>query len=89
MAAKRFSFQYSTQVSDSLQEAPLEVLESFFVLLDGIGRYPFPGTSLLGVQPYKETDVPNGYSASFDDGLLLFQVMADYPIIRLIQITWL
>jgi hypothetical protein len=89
MAAKRYSFQYSPQVGGALEEAPEAVLNDFFTLLEGIGRFPFPGTSLLGVQHYKETDVPGGYTASFDDGLLLFQVMADYPIIKLIQITWL
>lgn len=45
---------------------------------------------MLGVMDYKENDIPGGgFTAAFDNGLLLFQVMADYPLIRLVQITWL
>lgn len=90
MATKRYSFQYSPQVSEALKSASPAVLLSFYTLLEGIGEYPFPGASLLGVLEYKEKDLPGGgYTATFDNGLLLFQVMADYPIIKLIQITWL
>lgn len=90
MVDRHYKFIYSPQVESALSDAPSTVLDAFFALLEGLHAYPFPGTALLGVMDYKENDIPGGgFTAAFDNGLLLFQVMADYPLIRLVQITWL
>lgn len=43
---------------------------------------------MLGVRELKDHG-PSMFTAPFDDGLLLYQVMSDYPIIKLVQVTWL
>ena len=50
-----------------------------------------PNASGLGVRPLKlGTHPPGGwYSAPFDRALLIFQMMADFPLIRLLYVTWL
>lgn len=87
--AKRHKFLYSPQVKKALEDASPDVIEAFLGLLEGLQRYPFPGTALLGVLPYRETDLAGAYTATFGDGLLLFQVMVDYPLIKLVEIVWL
>jgi hypothetical protein len=39
--------------------------------------------------PYRLNFTPQMYSVPFDDALLVFQVMADHPVILLSHITWL
>jgi hypothetical protein len=31
---------------------------------------------------------PNGFTAPFDDGLLSYQVMRDFPVIKLADVFW-
>jgi hypothetical protein len=33
--------------------------------------------------------LPSTYTAEFDAAVLMYQVMADYPIVELLQVTWL
>lgn len=90
MTPKRYRF-HGEQVLEQIDEAPEDVKEEFLALLTGLQDHPhpLPGEALLGVMPLKEKR-GGMFTAPFDDGLLVYQVMADYPIIKLIQVvTWL
>jgi hypothetical protein len=44
-------------------------------------------TEVVGVRPLKAS--PGGYTAPFDDALLVYRVLADYPRIELLMVAWL
>jgi hypothetical protein len=54
-----------------------------YELLDWICTNP-PGPGL----PVKD-DLPSTFSASFDEAVMMYQVLADHPVIWVSQITWL
>ena len=43
---------------------------------------------MVGVAPVRD-DLPQTYTAPFDFAVVMFQVLADYPVIWVAQITWL
>jgi hypothetical protein len=87
---KRYSF-YGKKIFDEIFEASPAIQRDFFDLLQGLRDDPqhLPGKALLGVLPLKDPRLAGAYTAPFDNGLLVYQVMADYPIIMLIQVSWL
>lgn len=85
--ARRYRFRYYPGVRDALSTAPPEARHAFGELLRILETHPFPNESLVGVLEYKETDLRGAYTVPFGEtNLLLFQVMADYPLIRLIDV---
>ncbi len=56
---------------------------------------PYPGDDpTLGVLPLKESTMRNCFTVTFDPGgegggLIAYQVMVDYPVIRLLDALWL
>lgn len=48
---------------------------------------PLPGDG--DILPLQDPTRPNGYTASFGDGLVLYQVMKDQPLVKLIDVLWL
>jgi hypothetical protein len=90
MARAPFRFTWNRQVTDALREAPQEIEAEFLTLLEALERNPKPvPKSLLRIMEFKDpSSLRGGFTAPFDDGLLLYQVMADYPIVKLVQVTW-
>jgi hypothetical protein len=84
----RFRYTYhGDQVLEEIDAAPDRIKRDFVSVIESLAENPF-GTS-IGVRPLKGLDFsPQMYSVPFDDALLVFQVMADYPIILLVHITW-
>jgi hypothetical protein len=87
---KRYQF-VGKRVIDQIAEAPAPIQKDFWTVLEVLQDHPhpIPGKSLLGVLELKDPQLPSGYTVPFDNGLLVYQVMADYPIIQLVQVTWL
>ncbi len=75
---------YGEPVLDEIAEAPLEVRQDFARLLDQLTRNPRHRRA--SVRPLRAA--PGGYSAPFDDALLVYQVLADYPRIHLLLVVW-
>lgn len=65
-------------------QAPQEAKRDFKRLLDRLTRNPRDRRA--GVLPLKSR--PGGYTAPFDDALLVYSVLADYPRIELLLIVW-
>jgi hypothetical protein len=72
----------------ALDTWPLPDLADFIGLLEQLKRDPYPGGD-AGVLRFTEPGarLTNAFTAPFDRAILLFQVMADYPVIRLVQVT--
>jgi hypothetical protein len=67
--------------------APVDVAE-FVDLLTALSEDPFPGGHIPGVFELKAGGVPsNTYTVAFDHALLVYQVMGNAPVIKLIQVT--
>jgi hypothetical protein len=82
---------------NEIAEAEEPVRWDFFELLEHLVEDPFPETSSAhGIMPFEgvEYDVPAsgrirpGWTVPFDDGLLLYQALKDYPRIYLIDVLW-
>lgn len=89
----KYEFDYTATFVSQIKEAPQEVVEETLKRIEGISGFPFPGTSLLGVKQYKETDLgPDAYTAGFPikngGGLLIFQVFEVLRTIRLVELIW-
>lgn len=68
------------------RKAPDQVRADLAELLDRLIVNPKDGR--VGVMELRGDDWP-AYTAPFDRAILLFSLTADYPCIRLLQITWL
>jgi hypothetical protein len=82
----RRSFHLERKVRLSLRGASPEEREQFFALLDHLAVNPTD--PMVGVAPVRD-DLPQTYTAPFDFAVVMFQVLADYPVIWVAQITWL
>lgn len=72
------------------RDAPEDVWDEFYSTLETLsqdGPYPEdqPG---MGVLTYQEPSRPNCFTIPFDHGLLLYQVMRDFPVIKLVDAFW-
>jgi hypothetical protein len=80
---------YQIRGEETLQrihERP-EVWNDWLILAEGLSEDP--RNPAVG-DPLRDTEArPGTYSASFDEAVLLYQVMADFPIVELLQVTWL
>lgn len=81
---ERYSFLNQDPIA-LVEGAPKPVREAFVRLLEALARDPFQSP---GVLPAKGIGLAAAYTAPFGDGLLLYQVMADYPAIKLIDVFW-
>lgn len=78
---------YGEQVLSEIDGAPDRIKRDFVAVAESLSENPY-GTS-IGVRPLKGLNfTPQMYSVPFDDALLVFQVMADHPVILLIHVTW-
>jgi hypothetical protein len=63
-------------------------IEEFVELLTALSEDPFPGGRIPGVFELKAFGAAtNTYTVAFDHALLVYQVMATAPVIKLIQVT--
>jgi hypothetical protein len=87
--SRRFRYTYhGDQVLEEIDATPARIKREFVAVIESLAENPF-GTS-IGVHPLKGLDFsPQMFSVPFDGALLVFQVMADYPVILLVHITWL
>lgn len=79
----RYSFHLEAKVEKRLTKARPQQQADCYELLDQICANP-PGPGL----PVKD-DLPSMFAASFDDAVMMFQVLADHPVIWVSQIAWL
>ena len=56
----------------------------FYNRLAEIAEEPLPGDG--DVFPLRDEDKPNTFTASFGDGFIVYQVMADHPVIFLVDV---
>lgn len=88
MAPKRYKF-VGERVFDDIGQAPPEVKSAFFKLLEGLAPDPhLPGAAHLDVLPLKDPRFVAAYTAPYDEGLLLYQVKADFPVVYLVDVLW-
>jgi hypothetical protein len=67
--------------------APADAGE-FLELLTGLSRDPYPGGEVPGIFELKANVAPSTtYTVAFDHALLVYQVMANAPVVKLIQVT--
>lgn len=68
-----------------------DVYEEFYDLLEVLMEYgPYPADNpALGIMEERDPRRPNGFTVPFDAGLLAYQVMLDYPVIKLVDAFWL
>ncbi len=66
-------------------------------MLEQLIQDPFPGTSpATGILPFEglyweDPDkgyIRPGWTVPFDDGLLVYEALADYPTIYLVRVLW-
>jgi len=78
----RYRIEDADEVFDRVNEhASAASRMDFEARLDEIANDPYPGDA--DIFPYKDDDKPNSFTASFGDGLVVYQVMLDHPIIFL------
>jgi hypothetical protein len=72
-----------------------DVLEAFYNVLERVLQAPYPGDDpLIRVMPLKESTMPNCFTVPFDPGsdgggLIVYQVMKDFPVVRLLDAVWI
>jgi hypothetical protein len=74
---------YGQSVLDEIAKAPQDVREDFARLMDRLTWNPRRAT---GVRPLRTE--PGGFTALFDEAILVYQVLADYPRIHLLLLVW-
>lgn len=89
--SERFEVEATRPAAEACKGAPPEAVSAILTILEGLCHYPFPGTALLGVMEYKETDLRDAFTAAFSfgengGGFVLFQVHEDKRVLRLINI---
>lgn len=80
----RYSFYLEGKIKKRLAEARPEQREDFYRVLEQICLNP-KGWGL----PLKDNVPPSAFTASFDQAVMLYQVLADHPVVWVLQITWL
>lgn len=83
MPAFRWDF-HGEGVLEEVAKQTAEVREDFAKLMDRLTRNP--RNQRVGVKPVMTT--PGGFTAPFDDALLVYEVFADYPRIHLLLVVW-
>lgn len=72
-----------------------DVIEAFYNVLERVLRAPYPGEDPeIRVLPLKESTMRNCFTVPFDPGgegggLLVYQVMKDFPVVRLPDAVWI
>jgi hypothetical protein len=69
---------------------PSASIDSFYDVLELLTTGPYPDDhESLGVLPHKEPGKPNAFTVPFHrgQGLLIYQVMIDMPLIKLIDLA--
>ena len=82
MADFRWEF-YGEGVLAEIAKAPQDVKEDFYQLMDRVTRSPRRSKGVIRLQ-----GTAGGFMAPFDDGWLVYQVLADYPRIHLLMVVW-
>jgi hypothetical protein len=78
----RYSFHDADEVLDRLNAYASDTTRAEFVdRLEELLDDPYPGDG--DIFPYQDAQRPNSFTFSFGDGLVVYQVMVDYPIIYL------
>ena len=72
-------------VLHEVDKAPPEVRTEFALLMDRLTRNPRDRRA--GVRPLKAA--PGGHTAPFDQAILVYRVLADYPRIELLHVVWI
>jgi hypothetical protein len=72
------------------RDAPDDVWYEFYLTAETLaqeGPYPddLPG---MGVLVYQDPTKPNSFTIPFDHGLLVYQVMKDQPVVKLLDAFW-
>jgi hypothetical protein len=75
---------HGDEVRQEILRASPEAREDFRRLLNLLVRNP--RSQEIGAKPLRSK--PGGYTAPFDDALLVYQVFADYPRIQLLLVRW-
>ncbi len=74
---------YGEAVLKEVANAPPQVRADFVRLMNRLTTNP---RRARGVRPLRTE--PAGFTAPFDDALLVYQVLADYPRIHLLLVAW-
>lgn len=88
---RRFrAIRLSPEFRTLIQSAPADIRKALAELMGPILDHPLPRQSLLGVRPLRDPRLADAYTVPFADGkgLLVYQLMPDQPIIRLLDMTW-
>jgi hypothetical protein len=76
------------RVLGEVQRWDPDAVAEFVGLLTALSADPYPGGRIPGVFELKSAGAPpNTYTVAFDHALLVYQVMATAPVIKLIQVT--
>ncbi len=87
MQVHRHQFTGDPVLAEVQRWSPDAVAE-FVDLLTALSGDPFPGGRIPGIFELKASDLPaNTYTVAFDHALLVYQVMATAPVVKLIQLT--
>lgn len=85
------------RVFQLIDEADESVRRDFYDVMGHLAEDPFPGTSAApGILPFEgsffddvnERYIQAAWSVPFDDGLLVYEALADYPRIYLVRVLW-
>jgi hypothetical protein len=76
---------HGPEVLDEVAKAPKDVREDFARLMDRLTLDP--RSRRAGVRPLRTE--PGGFTAPFDDALLVYRVLRDYPRMQLLLLVWL
>lgn len=66
------------------------VFEEFYDLLEALMEFgPYPDDQPgVGILPFQDLTKPNAFTVPFNNGLLAYQVMRDFPVIKLVDVFW-
>jgi len=84
---RQWHFFNTAAVSRRLASANTWVKQEYATLLEQLATDPRGGAP--GILTAKRWPDPSLFSAPFDDGLVLYQVMADQPLVKLIDVLFL
>jgi hypothetical protein len=90
---RRFEYiRHGPGFPELLLSAPADIRKALAETLGPLLENPLPRQSLLGVRELRgEPRIQHTYTVPFaeGDGLLVFEVMQDMPVIKLINMTWI
>lgn len=77
------------RVFEEIKDAPEDVRQSFYELIEALSKDPLPGTSeASGILPLQGR-FPGGWTAPFHRGILAYKVTIDIPTVTLMDAWWL